>query len=79
LSDRAAAVYLPESRIGELGEQIERLRRDTASRTALGHAAAELGAVHRSGALAALVERVAAAPRTTHRAARRGATVDARR
>jgi UDP-N-acetylglucosamine--N-acetylmuramyl-(pentapeptide) pyrophosphoryl-undecaprenol N-acetylglucosamine transferase len=79
LSDRAAAVYLPESRIGELGEQIERLRHDSASRTALGHAAAELGAVHRSGALAALVERVASAPRATHRAARRGATVDAQR
>jgi UDP-N-acetylglucosamine:LPS N-acetylglucosamine transferase len=79
LSDRGAAVYLPESRLGELGEEIERLRRDTASRTALGHAAAELGGVHRSGALAALVERVAAAPRVTRRAARSGATADARR
>jgi UDP-N-acetylglucosamine--N-acetylmuramyl-(pentapeptide) pyrophosphoryl-undecaprenol N-acetylglucosamine transferase len=79
LSDRGAAVYLPESRIGELGDEIERLRHDTASRTGLGNAAAELGAVHRSGALAALVERVAATARTARRAAPRGDATDARR
>jgi UDP-N-acetylglucosamine:LPS N-acetylglucosamine transferase len=75
LSDRGAAVYLPESRIGELGEEIERLRHDTVARVGLGNAAAELGSVHRSGALAALVERVAATPRTS----RRGVTVHAGR
>jgi undecaprenyldiphospho-muramoylpentapeptide beta-N-acetylglucosaminyltransferase len=78
LSDHGAAVYLPESRLDELGREIERLRGDATSRAALGHAAAELGAVHRSGALAALVERVAGGPRPPRRAPRRGA-VDARR
>lgn len=67
LSDAGAAVYLPEARLDELGATLERLRVDTAARAALGHAAAELGAVHRSGALAALIERVAARHAPTER------------
>ena len=70
LSEQGAAVHLPESRIGELGEQIRRLREDSADRAAIAAAAAAAGAVHRSGALVELVERVAAAPRPTRRRAR---------
>jgi UDP-N-acetylglucosamine--N-acetylmuramyl-(pentapeptide) pyrophosphoryl-undecaprenol N-acetylglucosamine transferase len=70
LSDRGAAVYLPESRIGDLGAELDRLRADPAGRRSVGRAAAELGAVHRSGALAALIERVAATPVRRGRARR---------
>ncbi len=73
LSDRAAAVHLPEARLGELGAQIQRLRTDAEARRALGAAAAEAGAVHHSGALAELIERVATAPLPRRRQARREA------
>jgi len=61
LSDQGAAVHLPEARLGELGAEVARLRADPAAREALGRSARELGEVHRSGALAALIERVASA------------------
>ncbi len=59
LAEREAAVLLPEADLDRLGDEIERLRHDDAARTALGAAAAERGEVHRSGALARLIERVA--------------------
>lgn len=61
LSDQGAAVLLPESRIGELGDVIDRYRGDPAALAELGRAASELGAVHRRGALADLVMSVALA------------------
>ncbi len=61
LSDQGAAVHLPESEIGELAVVLDRLRADGDERTALATRAWEMGAVHRSGALAQLVESVAAA------------------
>jgi UDP-N-acetylglucosamine:LPS N-acetylglucosamine transferase len=60
LSDAGAAVHLPEAEIARLGTMIDELRHDDAARSALSDRAAELGEVHRSGALAALVESVAA-------------------
>jgi UDP-N-acetylglucosamine--N-acetylmuramyl-(pentapeptide) pyrophosphoryl-undecaprenol N-acetylglucosamine transferase len=59
LSRDGAAVLLPESEIAGLGSEIERLRHDPTARTALGEAAGALGERHRSGALAALIDRVA--------------------
>lgn len=59
LADDGAAVLLPETAIGELEREIERLRHDAAARQALAVAARARGEVHRSGALALLVERVA--------------------
>lgn len=61
LADRGAAVHLPESELGSLGDVVERLRGDTSERSELGRRAHELGSVHRSGALAQLVESVALA------------------
>jgi UDP-N-acetylglucosamine--N-acetylmuramyl-(pentapeptide) pyrophosphoryl-undecaprenol N-acetylglucosamine transferase len=61
LSDQGAAVHLPESEIGELAAVLDRLRADADERTALATRAREMGTVHRSGALAQLVESVAAA------------------
>jgi len=58
LSDVGAAVMLREDQIDHLGSEIERLRNDAAARDALSAAAAERGAVHRSGALARLIESV---------------------
>ena len=59
LSREGAAVLLPESEIASLGSEIERLRHDPTARTALGDAASAIGERHRSGALAALIDRVA--------------------
>jgi UDP-N-acetylglucosamine--N-acetylmuramyl-(pentapeptide) pyrophosphoryl-undecaprenol N-acetylglucosamine transferase len=59
LTDSGAAVLLPESDLGHLGAEIERLRSDDAALKQLSEAASARGDVHRSGALAVLIERVA--------------------
>jgi UDP-N-acetylglucosamine--N-acetylmuramyl-(pentapeptide) pyrophosphoryl-undecaprenol N-acetylglucosamine transferase len=59
LSDRHAAVLLPEAELASLGAVVERLRGDPHERAALSAAAAEAGNVHRSDALVRLIERVA--------------------
>ncbi len=59
LADAGAAVLLPESRIGELEAELQRLRADPAGREEMSDRARSLGAVHRSGALAELIESVA--------------------
>ena len=59
LTDVEAAVLVPESNLGRLGDEIERLRSDGGARKQLSDAALARGDVHRSGALAALIERVA--------------------
>jgi UDP-N-acetylglucosamine--N-acetylmuramyl-(pentapeptide) pyrophosphoryl-undecaprenol N-acetylglucosamine transferase len=64
LADVGAAVLVTEAQLsatpGEsLGEHIDRLRNDPAACEALSVAARARGAVHRSGALAELIERVA--------------------
>lgn len=61
LADRGAAVHLREVELATLGDVIRRLRGDAAERIELGRRAHELGGVHRSGALAQLVESVALA------------------
>jgi undecaprenyldiphospho-muramoylpentapeptide beta-N-acetylglucosaminyltransferase len=61
LADSGAALLLPEGRIGELAQVVDRLRSDTAAREAMGDKARVMGEVHRSGALADLVEAVALA------------------
>lgn len=61
ISEVGGAVLLTEDAVadGRLGSEIERLRADETARAALAAAAHERGNVHRSGALAGLVERVA--------------------
>jgi len=62
LSDVGGAVLLDERRLagpGGLADTVERLRHDDAARAALSAAAAARGDVHRSGALAGLIERIA--------------------
>jgi UDP-N-acetylglucosamine--N-acetylmuramyl-(pentapeptide) pyrophosphoryl-undecaprenol N-acetylglucosamine transferase len=59
LSDAGAAVHLPEDRIDELAGVLRELQVDHERRAALSAAAMELGATHRSGALADLIEDVA--------------------
>jgi len=59
LSEVGGAVLLTEDHLDDLGVEIERLRQDVAARSALSAAAADRGKVHRSGALADLIERVA--------------------
>ena len=59
LSDADAAVHLPESEISRLGEIVDRLRHDPDRCAALGANASAMGEVHRSGALAELIESVA--------------------
>ena len=59
LADDGAAVMLPESEVGRLGEVLDDLRADEPRRAELARRAADAGAVHRSGALARLVESVA--------------------
>ena len=59
LADAGAAVLLPESEVGRLGTILDELRTDDARRNELARRAAEAGEVHRSGALARLVESVA--------------------
>ncbi|HEY3486351.1 MAG TPA: glycosyltransferase, partial [Ilumatobacteraceae bacterium] len=61
LADENAAVYLPERDIDRLPEEIAALRADAAARATLGERARAMGDVHRSGALAQLVENVALA------------------
>lgn len=61
LADAGAAVWLAESDIARLPDEIERLRSDAGARRALSNNASLLGEVHRGGALARLVESVALA------------------
>ena len=61
LSDAGAAILLPESDVGQLADELDRLRRDPTARAELARRAAERGGTHRSGALAQLVESVAIA------------------
>lgn len=61
LSEVGGAVLLPEVDVERLGETIDVLRSDDARRAELAAAASRRGAVHRSGALAGLIERVALA------------------
>lgn len=61
LADRKAAVHLPEADLASLGDVVDRLRHDDDARLALARSARELGELHRSGALAHLVESVALA------------------
>lgn len=60
LADAGAAVLLDEADLAGLGEVIDRLRHDGDERARLSAAARQLGEVHRSGALADLLEEVAA-------------------
>ncbi len=59
LAEEGAAVLLPDAAVGELPREIERLRADPDARDALSAAARRRGEVHRSGAMAGLIERVA--------------------
>ena len=59
LSDVGAAIHLPEAEISHLGEVLDGLRADDDARTELARRARARGEVHRSGALARLVESVA--------------------
>jgi len=61
LSDKGAAVLLPESDVGGLGDAIEAIRADPLRVATLGVQAWRLGEANRSGRLAQLIERVAAA------------------
>jgi undecaprenyldiphospho-muramoylpentapeptide beta-N-acetylglucosaminyltransferase len=66
LSDQGAAVLVPEAEFTpqRCVQEIDRLVDDRAAREALGAAARRAGEVHRSGALARLVEDVATGRRT---------------
>jgi UDP-N-acetylglucosamine--N-acetylmuramyl-(pentapeptide) pyrophosphoryl-undecaprenol N-acetylglucosamine transferase len=59
LSQSGGAQLIAEAQLSTLGDEIERLRRSRPARDALSDAARALGEVHRSGALAGLIERVA--------------------
>ena len=59
LSEVGGAVLLREADIGRLGDTIDSLRTDIDRRDDLGAAAGRRGEIHRSGALASLIERVA--------------------
>lgn len=59
LSESGGAILLPEADLDQLSTIIDRLRGTAQEMAALGSAAKARGDVHRSGALAALVERVA--------------------
>jgi UDP-N-acetylglucosamine--N-acetylmuramyl-(pentapeptide) pyrophosphoryl-undecaprenol N-acetylglucosamine transferase len=61
LADRGAAVLLPEGRHRPLGDVVERCAATTVAAAATWDGGPRLGAVHRSGALAQLVESVALA------------------
>jgi len=61
LSDVGGAVLLDEAEIDRLGAEIERLRHDEAARRDLSATAMAQAEANRSGALAALIERVAVA------------------
>jgi UDP-N-acetylglucosamine--N-acetylmuramyl-(pentapeptide) pyrophosphoryl-undecaprenol N-acetylglucosamine transferase len=59
LSEVGGAILLPEHELGRLGETIDELRAEPVRRAELADAASRRGAIHRSGALAGLIERVA--------------------
>jgi UDP-N-acetylglucosamine--N-acetylmuramyl-(pentapeptide) pyrophosphoryl-undecaprenol N-acetylglucosamine transferase len=59
LTDVNGAVMVADHEIGSLGSRIDWLRADPLARDLLAEAAYECGSVHRSGALAGLIERVA--------------------
>lgn len=61
LADDGAAVFLAEADVDQLPAVLDRLRRSPESRAALSAAARRKGEIHRSGALAELVESVARA------------------
>jgi UDP-N-acetylglucosamine--N-acetylmuramyl-(pentapeptide) pyrophosphoryl-undecaprenol N-acetylglucosamine transferase len=61
LSEVGGAILLPEHEISQLGATIDALRTRPERRTELADAARGRGAIHRSGALAGLIERVALA------------------
>jgi UDP-N-acetylglucosamine--N-acetylmuramyl-(pentapeptide) pyrophosphoryl-undecaprenol N-acetylglucosamine transferase len=61
LSEVGGAIMLPESDLGGLADTLDALRSDPHGRDALAAAALRRGEVHRSGALAGLIERVAIA------------------
>lgn len=58
LADDGAAILVSEAELGSLGDRLDALRTDADARSSLGRAAAAKGLVHRSGALAELIERV---------------------
>lgn len=60
LSDEGAAIHLPETELDRLDDVLDRLRRHPDERHALESNARRMGEVHRSGALARLIESVAA-------------------
>jgi UDP-N-acetylglucosamine--N-acetylmuramyl-(pentapeptide) pyrophosphoryl-undecaprenol N-acetylglucosamine transferase len=65
LSDVGGTILLPESEVeARLCDEIERLRSDAEARDSLAESASQRGEVHRSGALAELIERVALASST---------------
>ncbi|HSP27022.1 MAG TPA: UDP-N-acetylglucosamine--N-acetylmuramyl-(pentapeptide) pyrophosphoryl-undecaprenol N-acetylglucosamine transferase [Ilumatobacteraceae bacterium] len=59
LSEVGGAILLPESQLTRLGETIDALRGDRERRVQLSDSAGQRGAIHRSGALAGLIERIA--------------------
>jgi UDP-N-acetylglucosamine--N-acetylmuramyl-(pentapeptide) pyrophosphoryl-undecaprenol N-acetylglucosamine transferase len=59
LADQGAAVQLAEDELARIGDVIEQLRADGDRRRTLEQRARRAGEVHRSGALPALIERVA--------------------
>jgi UDP-N-acetylglucosamine--N-acetylmuramyl-(pentapeptide) pyrophosphoryl-undecaprenol N-acetylglucosamine transferase len=61
LADAGAAVMVRDAEVGRLGDVLDGLRRDDSRRAELGRAAWALGAVHRGGGMAQLIERVALA------------------
>ncbi len=61
LAEVGGAVLVDEHEVATLGAQIERLRRDHDARRKLAAAAARRGDLHRSGALADLIEQIAIA------------------
>ncbi|MET0663003.1 MAG: UDP-N-acetylglucosamine--N-acetylmuramyl-(pentapeptide) pyrophosphoryl-undecaprenol N-acetylglucosamine transferase [Ilumatobacteraceae bacterium] len=61
LTEVGGAVMLRDDQLDRLGGEIERLRADPEARAALSNAASRRGDVHRRGALASLIERVAVA------------------
>ena len=65
LSDVGAAVVISEDEIGRLGDEIDRLRHDDSALAKLAEAASARGQVHRSGALARLIEAVGPESGTT--------------
>ena len=59
LSDQGAAVLLPETDLGTLGELVDGLRADPQRLADLGATARRAGEVHRRGALVEVIDRVA--------------------